>query len=68
MTRPDGQSGPPDRPIALVGQVCRMPEGHGGPNNDAEVYGHFASSRVCVRLGKTNTWVYGVRRPRKEND
>lgn len=58
--------GPTDRTIALTGKVCG--DEHGGPNNAAEVYGHFGSTRVCTRVGMTSTWVYDLKRAPKRKD
>jgi hypothetical protein len=57
--RTDGK-GPADREIATIAKVCG--EEHGGPNNPATVYGHFGSTKTCVRIGTSNTWVYDIRR------
>lgn len=52
------------RKIRLVANICT--EDHGGPNNSAEVYGHWGSSRTCVRLPGSDTWVFNVRKPEKK--
>lgn len=59
MRGADGK-GPADREIEVIAKVCNQE--HGGPHNAATAYGHFGSTRTCVRIGKSNTWVYDVRR------
>lgn len=46
----------------LVGKVCK--DSHGNEGNAATFYGHFGRSDVCVRVGKSDVWVYDVQEAR----
>lgn len=51
---------PKDRTILVKAKVCD--ETHGGPGNAATVYGHFGSTKTCVRIGMSNVWVFDLTR------
>lgn len=51
--------------INLSARVCSAE--HGGPNNAATVYGHYADlrNRTCMRLPGTDTWVYDLKEKKR---
>ncbi len=42
--------------ILVKATVCELD--HGGPHNEATVYGHVTRSDACLRIGDTDTWIH----------
>lgn len=49
------------RTVKITATACT--DEHGGPNNAATVYGHFGSTKVCVRVLGTDVWVFNIKAP-----